>query len=369
MVAAVIGFLMILAAGIQFIWRRNFEDLKDFMSGIFKFVVIWFAGATIVVALWEASDAITNAILGEDYVDTTMNPLFTAAWTPTASAALLILAILGLITGVLLFFAMLFRIIGILVLTFMLPIVAAGQLGGPGRQWLPKVMGTLIALIFFRPLAALMTWMGVRVMSSVEGGENGVMPILVGISFMIAIVIALPALMKLVNWTTASTAGAGGMGGSLLGAAAGGMMVSRMIGGGAQQQASEVAASDGPSPGGGSGAGGGGPAPVPTPDPPDDDSPGGGGGGSGGGGAPVVDLTSGGGGGAEPAATVPAGGPSAGGAEASAAGASSSSAAAGSSAGAGAAAAGPVGIAVMAGQQTIQQVKGTIQSGAEEASG
>ena len=58
----------------------------------------------------------------------------------------------------------------------------AGSVGtGATKEWLPKVTGWLLALIMFRPLAALIYAIGLELMTR-SGSEDPVMGMLIGIA-------------------------------------------------------------------------------------------------------------------------------------------------------------------------------------------
>lgn len=367
-IAGVVAVFALFAAGINVMLRRRMDDAIDIGIGLFKFVLVYTAGWTVLLGLWNLSDDLTNSILGNQGTDALSAP-FTATMTAgiaaqAAPGLMIVLGLIGAILGLFLFFAMLFRIAAIVILAVALPLAAAGAVGsGATKEWLPKVTGWLLALIMFRPLAALVYSIGLELMTRSDGADP-VMGMLIGVAVIITTLFSLAALMKLLSWTTgAAVSGGGGAGLALAGAGVAGGMMMRQPGAGAVT-ASDAAPSPGgvgpsaPAPGGTptgaapagtSGSVPGGPGdPPPGPSTGDDDG--------GTGGPPLPGGDAGGAGGAsDPAASMSGNqvGQSAAVGSESAAATGGTSAGAGGAATGGAAAGGPAGLAAAAAVQAV----------------
>ncbi len=389
--AGVVAVFALIAAGINLMLRRRMDDAVDIGIGLFKLALVYTAGWTVLLGLWNLSDELTNAILGNKGVAELSGP-FTAAMTvgfaaQAAPGLMIVLGLLGAILGLFLFFAMLFRIAAIVILAIALPLAAAGSVGsGATKDWLPKVTGWLLAFIMFRPLAALIYSIGLELMTRSDG-EDPVMGMFIGFAVIATALVSLGALMKLLSWTTgAAMSGGGGAGLALAGAGAAAGMMLRTPGAAAAQASEGGAPSRGPS--GDFGYGGGGPsgaAPAAQagaagdpPAPPGD---------SGGGGGPEAGSGPGGpqGAGDSPDAgagnqvgrsATPGGGEAAGGGGGAAAGgeaaagggaAGAGAAGAGGAGGGAAAAGGPAGIAVLAAVQAANLGKQAVASSANDA--
>ncbi|WP_143448422.1 hypothetical protein [Kineosporia sp. A_224] len=103
---------------------------------------------------------------------------------------------LMLLVGALQWLLMLFRDGAVLVLTAMLPLAAAGQFAQASRTWLPRILGWQLALIFFKPAAALIYWLGL----SLLGRSTGVQNVAVALVMLVTATVALPTLLRLVTF-------------------------------------------------------------------------------------------------------------------------------------------------------------------------
>lgn len=103
---------------------------------------------------------------------------------------------LMLLVGALQWLLMLFRDGAVLVLTAMLPLAAAGQFAQASRTWLPRIIGWQLALIFFKPAAALIYWLGL----SILGQSTGAQSIAVALVMLVSATVALPTLLRLVTF-------------------------------------------------------------------------------------------------------------------------------------------------------------------------
>jgi hypothetical protein len=128
----------------------------------------------------------------------------------------LILGILALLIAVIQAVLLLFRQAALLILAGLLPLAAAGALMAATRPWLKKVTGWLLALIFYKPCAAMVY----ATAFSLIGTGRDLRAILMGFAMMVISLIAFPALMKFFTWTTGGTESSPG--GGFLGAIIGG---------------------------------------------------------------------------------------------------------------------------------------------------
>lgn len=242
-VAGVVAVFALITAAINLMLRRRMDDAINIGIGLFKFALVYTAGWTVLLGLWNLADELTNTILGDKGTADLSAPFISltlaSAVNPASAGLMIVVGLIGAILGLFLFFAMLFRTAAIIILAIALPLAAAGAVGsGATKEWLPKVTGWLLALIFFRPLAALIYTIGLEVMTRSDG-EDPMMGLLIGVAIIGTALVSLGALMKLLSWTTGAAMGAGGGAGmALAGAGVAGGMLLRSPGAGA------VAASD-----------------------------------------------------------------------------------------------------------------------------
>ncbi|WP_308821651.1 hypothetical protein [Rhodococcus opacus] len=114
---------------------------------------------------------------------------------------------------------------GIVVLAAMISIAAAGQLFPWGRQWFPRIASMLVALVLYKPMAAIIYTLGFKLMGE-AGTENVLESVMVGAMVLVIAVISLPGMMAFFAWVgtpsspgvssaaTAAELGAVGVGGA-----------------------------------------------------------------------------------------------------------------------------------------------------------
>jgi hypothetical protein len=125
---------------------------------------------------------------------------------------------------------MMFREGTVVILAGLTVLAAAGQFTGATRTWLSKVLGWMLALICYKPAAALVYASAL----TLTGESADVRTVFVGLSMMLISIVALPALMRLFTWTTGSLgASAGGSGvAALAGLGAAALQAKALAGGG-----------------------------------------------------------------------------------------------------------------------------------------
>lgn len=251
----------LIAAGIRISIARRGEPAIEAVKGLVTVAMVSATGLVVVRSLVQAGDQWAAQLMAAG-VDGVGDEIAAALMMTSAQPGLVLL--LGIIVFLLSLgqaALMLFREGAIIMLTGMLPLAAAGQMLGIGRQWLPKVTGWLLALVLYKPIAALAYFSVFQFVDSADGlRELLVAVVMLGMS-----VFALPAMMKFFSWTTGQV-GAGGGGGGLATAAVGaGLMAAagRSSSFGAAPVAATTSREDainrslGPAGGSGGGSGGG----------------------------------------------------------------------------------------------------------------
>ncbi|GGM88089.1 hypothetical protein ACFFX1_34240 [Dactylosporangium sucinum] len=190
--------------------------------------------------------------------------LLLAPMPPGMSAVLVItvgfLALLASLTQAML---LLFRNGAIIILAGMLQLAASGTFTAGTSNWLRRVLGWLLALVFYEPFAA--TSYGVAFMLVGDRANKDIATWLTGIGMLVLSLVALPAMMRFFNWTVGAVQQAGNSGGMLAAAGAAGLHAVAAHRGasgyGATEYARDMTRRNPPSPSGGTGSG----APKPTP--------------------------------------------------------------------------------------------------------
>ena len=323
--AVAVAVLGLIIAGGKMALTRRANPLIDVGSGLAVISATSAVGVLLPTLLLKAGDAwstwVLQASTGGQFTQRLVNVLTLGGSTPSV---VVVLGIVAIIISAIQAVLMLFRQGALIVLAGVLPLAAAGMLTPATRRWFPRVTGWMLALIFYKPAAAVVYATAFTMIGTGKDPRT----VLMGFTMVFLSLLALPVLMRFFTWTTGHVADSSGGGGFLQTALQGAVAIGALRGmsGGAGgsgpvEQARMVSSRLGPADSGPAGASS-----------------------SGAGARP----------GASPAAGAPAATPgtaagSAAAAPAARAGAASGAAAAGTSAGSAAAAsaaAGPAGIAV-----------------------
>jgi len=185
---------------------------------------------------------------------------------------------IGLIGSFIQTILMLFRDGSVLILSGVTPLAGAGGFTNATGGWLRKVITWQLALIFYKPFAALAYATAIWLTGDNTSKDPRVL--FVGMGMMLVSLVALPVLMRFFNWTVGSLQNGGGGFGMLATAGAAGMHAASSLRGVGGSSVNEHAryinevfdrGSSGGGGGGGpapTGAGNSGPSPGPSPGPP-----------------------------------------------------------------------------------------------------
>jgi type IV secretion system protein TrbL len=278
--SVIVGVLLVTVQGIRMVVTRRGAPLAELVQGLFVAALVTSIGVALVDGALMAGDELALHLLsrefatGDELVERMVGVLFGAAMSGNAGLLFvfaLVVVFVGLVQAVLLFL----RQAAIPLLALMFPLVAMGQLGPTStRKWLPTVGATVIAIVLYKPLVALILTAG---FSQISQGDS-LLDVVRGFVTLILSVVALPAMLRIFTPIVGSVAaGASGGGAALLGAAGSLATVAALRGHGtpgdtdAASHATFMAGRDGGSgPGGSPGsagqpAGGGGPSSHGTP--------------------------------------------------------------------------------------------------------
>jgi hypothetical protein len=103
---------------------------------------------------------------------------------------------------------MLFRDGSVLILAAVTPLAAAGSFTNATNGWKNKIVSWQLALIFYKPLAAIVY--AVSIWLTGENNSTDLRVLLFGMAMMVIALIALPVLMRFFSWTVGSLQGGGG---------------------------------------------------------------------------------------------------------------------------------------------------------------
>ncbi|MBA8827791.1 hypothetical protein FHX42_005198 [Saccharopolyspora lacisalsi] len=220
-VIALILMCSVLAQCIRIVLQRKLQPLLDVGLGVGRYVLVTTMGLMLLAGAVSAGDAFTTWVLDSQKttVSAALQSVLNITGTNNPMGVLffsLVLAVLGFVQWVLGFI----RQAGIAVLAVMLPLAAAGTVSQWGKEWLTKILPWLIALVAYKPLAAMLYVIGFQFMGSGNSSPSGEVDqdwnvAMVGIMVVFLAIIALPALMKFFSWAGVSMPSGGGGGSAL----------------------------------------------------------------------------------------------------------------------------------------------------------
>jgi hypothetical protein len=212
-ITALVAVVGIVWQAITMAITRKGEPLLTVLKGLFA-VALWGAVGIVGTQLaLRAGDAYSFWILRQAVFGDSTDPAQSVgdaitAMDAAASYSALILLILMqipfLLAALVQILLMIFRVAAVIILAGQLQLAAAGGFTRLTSGWQAKVTGWMVALIAYKPVAATIYAVALRLMG--DAGRNLVM----GLAMMIMAVIALPALMRLFNWGVGSSGHAGG---------------------------------------------------------------------------------------------------------------------------------------------------------------
>jgi hypothetical protein len=214
-ITALVAVVGIVWQAITMTITRKGEPLLTVLKGLFA-VGLWGAAGIVGTQLvLRAADAYSFWILRQAVFGDATNPAqsvgdaITAMDSATSYNALVLLILIQvpfLLAALLQILLLIFRVAAVIILAGQLQLAAAGGFTRLTSGWQAKVTGWMLALIAYKPVAATIYALGIRLM-----GDAG--NVVMGLAVMIMAVVALPALMRLFNWGVGSV----GHGGSTIG--------------------------------------------------------------------------------------------------------------------------------------------------------
>jgi hypothetical protein len=284
-------FALLVAAGgimwqsLMLIINRKGEALVTVVKGLFTTAVWGAVSLTGTQLLLKACESYTEWVLtsglncqpgiGQDTACKTdalaeRMQLMLAPLPPGLSSILVIvvgfLVLMASITQALL---LLFRNGAIIILAGLLQLAASGSFTAATSNWLRRVLGWLLALVFYEPFAA--TSYAVAFMLTGDRANKDVATWFTGASMLGLSLISLPAMMRFFNWTVGAVQQSGNSTGMLAAAGAAGLHAMASHRGASGMSATDYARDmdrRSPPPSGGTGDGGRGGSGPPRPTPP-----------------------------------------------------------------------------------------------------
>lgn len=196
-VGTLVAVLLLIFQGMRTAFSRRGTHLMEALQGLMVMAVMATIGIVILDGLLVFSDVLTKEILQGSLGDelnervTAMLGLSVATLGPGPVILFgLFVFTVGLVQLIMLFI----RQAAIPVLAMLMPVAAAGQVGGQiSRQWLIRLWTSLFAIVLYKPLAALIFAVGFL---EVNHGQ-GFWEIVRGLTTLVLAIMALPTLVKI----------------------------------------------------------------------------------------------------------------------------------------------------------------------------
>jgi hypothetical protein len=200
---------VLVAAG-RTILTRDGRNLAEAGRAVVMTILTSALAVTVAAALVRAGDAIANNLLDAALLEGFMSapqPAPAALATLGGPPGMLLLTLVGLLVSAVQFILLLGRNAILPVVIALLPLAAAAGGVQVGRAWFGRLVAWLLALAFYKPVAALIYSI---VLVQARTADTA-LKVLTALAGMVLAVVTLPALIKLF---TPSAAGGGGGGGA-----------------------------------------------------------------------------------------------------------------------------------------------------------
>jgi type IV secretion system protein TrbL len=189
---------------------------REVVEGLTRLLVVAAVGVPVIAACTVAGDEFSEWILSEVDATALGKGLFdvsgaqiNAAYGP---AVLVIVALLGLLTGLVQILLLLVRAAMLVILAGVLPTMAASSLTETGLQAYKRAIAWTVAFLLYKPLAAVIYAAALKGMSR-PGADTSPGPAetqIIGVLTLMLALVALPALMRVVAPVIGHVASGGG---------------------------------------------------------------------------------------------------------------------------------------------------------------
>lgn len=207
-VAIILMASMLFAAARMMITRKG-QPAIDIVWGLGRFFVITTIAGTVLAGACAAGDSFSAALLDKtaENFGTKMSGLFSIQ-VITNPFSLLSLGSLAFLLGAIQWVIGFARQAGILVLAALIPLAASGLLSKSTATWWPKVAATLVGLVVYKPIVAVIYAIGFTYIADAQDLATA----LTGVMVLVLSVVALPVLLKFFSWAQPALASGGGGG-------------------------------------------------------------------------------------------------------------------------------------------------------------
>lgn len=216
----IVASLGMIWGGVRLAFRRKADPAWDLGTGLLRLAGVSALGVAVPQLLLRSGDSFSNWVLdsatsGE--VSERLGNLASMAGI-NAPGAVIFTAMFMILAGSIQAVQMFLREGGIVILTGVMLLAAAGGFNPATQSWFPKVAGWLVALILYKPMAALVYAAALSQIGTTDDPRN----VFIGLAMMTLSIVAMPTMMKFFTWAAPGalngTTGGHGAGTALMGA-------------------------------------------------------------------------------------------------------------------------------------------------------
>jgi type IV secretion system protein TrbL len=204
--AATLAVLGIIVSAARLAWSQRTEPGWELAEGVFLMVFVTAAGVPMIALATSFADEwsqaiITNAVHGGDF-GRNVAEMLKLSGPELAPVLAIMFGFVALVVSAVMVCELAFRAAVLVLLAGLLPVVAAMAVLPGGRVHLKRYGAWVVALVAWKPVAALIYAAAFRMMGARELDASGIGSILIGLTLMTAAVVALPALLRLLTPAT-----------------------------------------------------------------------------------------------------------------------------------------------------------------------
>jgi hypothetical protein len=197
-------------AGARAAWTRRGEAIATALTGLVKAVLATSMVFAVVTVLMGVADGLTQAVMQasagtSDGFASKLSGLANLSGLGGSTALVFFFGLVGVIITAILWVEMLIRSAGIVIVTMSTPIGAGGLVNEQTAGWWRKLVSAELALIFVKPVIALVLAVGF----TVAGNGTGVQGVIVGFMILAAAAFAWPVIIRLFSFFELELTGAG----------------------------------------------------------------------------------------------------------------------------------------------------------------
>lgn len=198
-IVGAIAVLSILIAAGRAAWDGRAEPLRELAKGIVTLTLVTGCGVAAIGLLVAASDAFAQWVVAGALEDGDFGKTLAAMLALSglsAPMAVIVLGFIAFLASLIQMALLVFRAGVLVVMTGLLPLAFSAAGTETGREWSRRYSTWLLALILYKPVAALIYAASFRLVAAGAFSASGLLKATVGVSLMVVAILALPALLR-----------------------------------------------------------------------------------------------------------------------------------------------------------------------------